>query len=148
MHTKASLLQELRALLPSNATVLMHSSCKSLGPMENGADTLLDALTEHFSDGLVVLPTHTWATVGKRQPVYDVLESPSAWASCRSSSASARACTAPGTRRTRSRPMARTRRLSSAGTKTAARPARAAPPGAGSTTGTPTRCSSAWSSTA
>ena len=53
MHTKASLLQELRALLPSNATVLMHSSCKSLGPMENGADTLLDALTEHFSDGLV-----------------------------------------------------------------------------------------------
>ena len=76
MHTKASLLQELRALLPSNATVLMHSSCKSLGPMENGADTLLDALTEHFSDGLVVLPTHTWATVGKRQPVYDVLEIP------------------------------------------------------------------------
>ena len=43
MHTKASLIQELRALLPSNATVLMHSSCKSLGPMENGADTLLDA---------------------------------------------------------------------------------------------------------
>ena len=122
---------------PSNATVLMHSSCKSLGPMENGADTLLDALTEHFSDGLVVLPTHTWATVGKRQPVYDVLEEPRLRGHPAGAlpQAPGRA-PAPGTRRTRSRPMARTRRLSSAGTKTAARPARAAPPGAGSTTGT------------
>lgn len=76
MHTKGSLIAQLKTMLPSNATVLMHSSCKSLGPLENGADTLLDALMDYFSDGLVVLPTHTWATVGKKQPVFDVLESP------------------------------------------------------------------------
>ncbi len=76
MHTKSSLIQQLRGMLPSTATVLMHSSCKSLGPLQNGADTLLDALCDYFSDGLVVLPTHTWATVSTKQPIYDVLESP------------------------------------------------------------------------
>ena len=76
MHTKDSLIAQLSAMLPSDATVLMHSSCKSLGQMENGGDTILDALTEYFSRGLVVLPTHTWATVNDRQPVYDVLYPP------------------------------------------------------------------------
>ena len=59
MHTKDSLIAQLSAMLPSDATVLMHSSCKSLGQMDNGGDTILDALTEYFSRGLVVLPTHT-----------------------------------------------------------------------------------------
>lgn len=76
MHTKSSLIAQLQGILPSNATVLMHSSCKSIGALENGADTVLDALTDYFSDGLVVLPTHTWASTTKRQPIYDVLESP------------------------------------------------------------------------
>lgn len=77
MHTKESLIAQLREMLPSDATVLMHSSCKSLGAMENGADTLLDALMEYFSDGLICLPTHSWALVHKKQPVFDVLETPS-----------------------------------------------------------------------
>lgn len=42
-----------------------------------------------------------WASAS---PSMTCWRAPSAWASCRSSSASARACTAPGTRRTRSRP--------------------------------------------
>lgn len=76
MYTKDSLIAQLRDMLPSSATVLMHSSCRSVGPMENGGDTLLDALCDYFSDGLVALPTHTWALVNKKQPVYDVLETP------------------------------------------------------------------------
>ena len=31
MHTRDSLIAQLRDMLPANATVLMHSSCKSLG---------------------------------------------------------------------------------------------------------------------
>lgn len=78
MHTKESLIEQLKSFLPANATVLMHSSCKSLGEMENGADTILDALMEYFGkEGLICLPTHSWALVGKKQPVYDVLETPS-----------------------------------------------------------------------
>lgn len=78
MHTKESLIEQLKSFLPADATVLMHSSCKSLGEMENGADTLLDALMEYFGkEGLICLPTHSWALVGKKQPVYDVLETPS-----------------------------------------------------------------------
>ena len=37
MHTKDSLIAQLSAMLPSDATVLMHSSCKSLGQMETAA---------------------------------------------------------------------------------------------------------------
>ena len=77
MHTRDSLIEQLRDMLPANATVLMHSSCRSLGELEHGGDTLLDALCDYFSDGLVALPTHTWALVNKKQPVYDVLETPS-----------------------------------------------------------------------
>ena len=78
MHTKESLIAQLKEFLPADATVLMHSSCKSLGEMENGADTLLDALMEYFGEnGLICLPTHSWALVSKKQPVYDVLETPS-----------------------------------------------------------------------
>ena len=76
MYTKEELTRQLHAMLPSRTTVLMHSSCKSVGPLENGADTLLDALQDSFCDGLVVLPAHTWATVNPRQPVFDVLYSP------------------------------------------------------------------------
>lgn len=51
MYTRDHLIGQLRDMLPANATVLMHSSCKSLGPMENGGDTLLDAMKEKRNRG-------------------------------------------------------------------------------------------------
>lgn len=52
-------------------TVLVHSSMKSMGAVEGGADTVLDALMEYFSRGLLLLPTHTWAQMGEEYREFD-----------------------------------------------------------------------------
>ncbi len=38
-------------------TLLIHSSMKSIGPVEGGADAVLDAFSAHMRDGLLILPT-------------------------------------------------------------------------------------------
>ena len=62
--------------LTGRETILIHSSMKSIGDVAGGADTVLDALMEFFSDGLLLLPTHTWKTVNAANPVFDVRTSP------------------------------------------------------------------------
>ena len=57
-------------LLPTD-TVLIHSSMKAIGAVEGGADTVLDAWMEYFSEGLLLLPTHTWRQMSAEYPVFD-----------------------------------------------------------------------------
>lgn len=52
--------------------VTMHTSLRAIGPMEGGADGLIDAFCAYLCDGLYLVPTHTWANVNKDSPVYDV----------------------------------------------------------------------------
>lgn len=78
MHTKHSLMKELEALrIDRRGTLLMHSSMKSIGEVEGGADTVLDALSEYMKDGLLVLPTHTWSYIKADNPKFEVDNSPS-----------------------------------------------------------------------
>ncbi len=64
VHTKHSLLSDLqKSGVNPHGTLLVHSSVKSVGECENGADTILDALIEFMKDGLLVLPTHTWEDI-------------------------------------------------------------------------------------
>jgi len=75
MHNQNSLLADLRALgIDPAGTLLVHSSMKSVGPVDGGADTVLDVLSVHMAGGLLVLPTHTWDRVNADQPVYSVRE--------------------------------------------------------------------------
>ena len=77
MHTQESLLHQLHQLgIDGQGTLLMHSSMKSMGEVEGGADTVLDALTEYMKDGLLVLPTHTWSTINADNPMFHVESSP------------------------------------------------------------------------
>ena len=55
-----------------NDTVLVHTSMRSLGEVEGGCDGLIDAFKSYLTDGLFLVPTHTWSNVGKSQTVYDV----------------------------------------------------------------------------
>lgn len=78
MHTKSSLLKELEDLgIDRKGTLLVHSSMKSIGEVEGGADTVLDALSEYMKEGLLVLPTHTWSYINAKNPRFEVENSPS-----------------------------------------------------------------------
>jgi len=79
MHTKTSLMKQMKEELGLNprGTILVHSSFKSIGEVEGGADTVLDALAEYMQEGLLVLPTHTWSYVNADSPYFSVLDSPS-----------------------------------------------------------------------
>ena len=73
MFTKTDLTKQIKAMgiLPTD-TVLIHTSLRAVGEVENGADGIIDAFRDYLTDGLFLVPTHTWATVGPNQPFYDV----------------------------------------------------------------------------
>ncbi|MBQ2929400.1 MAG: AAC(3) family N-acetyltransferase [Clostridia bacterium] len=52
--------------------VTIHSSLREVGPIEGGADGLIDALKDYLCDGLLLIPTHTWAVVNAANPHFDV----------------------------------------------------------------------------
>lgn len=77
MHTKEGLKKQLEQLgIDATGTLLVHSSMKSLGQVDGGADTVLDALSDYMKDGLLVLPTHTWSHINAENPRFYVEESP------------------------------------------------------------------------
>lgn len=78
MYTKNQLKDQLKNMgLAGNETILIHSSMKSIGEVEGGADTVLDALIEYFEDGLLLFPTHTWKNVNADNPMFDYRTTPS-----------------------------------------------------------------------
>lgn len=52
--------------------VTVHASLRAVGPIEDGADGLIDAMISYLSEGLLIIPTHTWDEVGRSNPNYDV----------------------------------------------------------------------------
>lgn len=71
-YTKEDLKQQLAEMgLKNTEAVMVHSSMKSLGNVEGGADTVVDAFMEFFSEGLFMTPTHTWAQMSAEYCVFD-----------------------------------------------------------------------------
>lgn len=77
MYTKNDISNDIKRLgiLPSD-TVMVHTSLKKIGKTEAGADTVLDAFCRYLSEGLLVLPGHTWASINADNPEFDVLKTP------------------------------------------------------------------------
>lgn len=76
MFTKQQLKEQLKAMgIKADDTVLIHSSYKSIGEVEGGIDGLIDVFKEYLSEGLFIIPTHTWAVINPQNPVYDVKSS-------------------------------------------------------------------------
>lgn len=77
MYSKADLKEQLRSMgLQSTDAVMVHSSMKSLGMVEGGADTVVDAFMEYFEDGLFMTPTHTWAQMNEEYNVFNPTTEP------------------------------------------------------------------------
>lgn len=73
MFKKEELVAQIQAMgIRPDDTVLIHISMRAVGPVENGADGLIDAFRESLPEGLLLVPTHTWASVNRENPVYDV----------------------------------------------------------------------------
>ena len=73
MFTKSELKNQLKEMgIKPDDTVLIHTSYKSIGEVEDGINGLIDAFKEYLCDGLFIIPTHTWANVTAENPVYDV----------------------------------------------------------------------------
>ena len=65
-YTKTDILAGLEAMrAPRDRVVLMHSALRLVGPVEGGAEGLLDTLIDYFTanGGLFCVPTHTWANL-------------------------------------------------------------------------------------
>lgn len=78
MYTKQQLMQHMADMgIDPKGTLLIHSSMKSIGEVEGGADTVLDAIIEYMKEGLLILPTHTWAQISLENPVFHAATEPS-----------------------------------------------------------------------
>lgn len=78
MYTKQQLMQHLSDMgIDPKGTLLIHSSMKSIGEVEGGAETVLDAVIEYMKDGLLILPTHTWLQINLNNPVFHAASEPS-----------------------------------------------------------------------
>ena len=76
MLTKNELFAQLRAMgAPQGGVVLMHSSLRTVGEVQGGAEGFLDALIEYFTAqrGLFCVPTHTWHHLGTDAITLDLL---------------------------------------------------------------------------
>ena len=70
MFTKSEIKKQLLAMnAPRDSVVLIHSSLRAIGETEGRGEGLLETLIEYFTEcgGLLCIPTHTWANVGKTE---------------------------------------------------------------------------------
>ncbi|HNX57881.1 MAG TPA: AAC(3) family N-acetyltransferase [Spirochaetota bacterium] len=73
MFGKADLLRDIASTgLKPDDTVIIHSSMKAIGDVDGGAETVLDAFIEYLRPGLLLFPTHTWKTVTRESPVFNM----------------------------------------------------------------------------
>lgn len=79
MFTVTELTAAFRAVgLTEGTTVLVHSALRKLGPVEGGADGVIDALCAAVGQsGTVAMVTHSYATVHASQPVFHQTLTPS-----------------------------------------------------------------------
>lgn len=69
---KENLIEDLKTMgIKETDSLMVHSSMKSIGQVEGGADTVVDALMEYLSKGLLMMPTHTWAQMSAEYNVFD-----------------------------------------------------------------------------
>lgn len=72
MYTKEDLMKYFKDMgLSGNEAIMVHSSMKSIGEVDGGADTVVTAFMEFFKEGLFMTPTHTWAQMSKEYSVFD-----------------------------------------------------------------------------
>lgn len=72
MYHYQTLYDQLKQMhINPHGILMVHSSMKSIGEVEGGADTVLDVLCHYMKDGLLLFPTHTWGSIDETHTVFD-----------------------------------------------------------------------------
>ena len=76
MYTMQDLEKDIRQIgVVSSDTLTVHTSLKSIGKIDDtqksGAEVLIDALKNSVSDGILMIPSHTYANI-RETPVFDI----------------------------------------------------------------------------
>ncbi len=75
MHTQDKIASQLAALgILSDDTLTVHTSLKAIGPMDGGGEGYINTLRQAVKDGILMIPTHTWADIFDSR-VFDVRHS-------------------------------------------------------------------------
>jgi len=75
---KDQLIKDMKAIgIGAKDRLLARTSMRSIGPVEGGGDTVIDALLDAVSEGMLILPTHTWKQVGNDYPIFNPKTEPS-----------------------------------------------------------------------
>ena len=73
MYTKEDLKNQLAQMgIKPSDNVLIHTSFKAVGQVEGGPEAFIDAFCEYLTDGMFIVPTHTWVQVTPDNPVFNV----------------------------------------------------------------------------
>ena len=78
MFSKNDLRKDLENLqIAPSDTLLIHSSMKSIGEVDGGADAVLDMLMDYFKEsGLLLFPTLSYRSVNAKNTCFDVANTP------------------------------------------------------------------------
>lgn len=76
MYTEDQLLEQLKGLgIKENDTLIVHTSLKSVGPLDtsvkSGAEVLISALRRAVPEGLLLIPAFTFANI-RQIPIFDI----------------------------------------------------------------------------
>lgn len=72
IYNKQQLKKDLQEMgLKATDALMVHSSMKAIGPVEGGADTVVDAFMEYLTEGLLMMPTHTWKQMSEEHNIFD-----------------------------------------------------------------------------
>jgi aminoglycoside 3-N-acetyltransferase len=79
MNPTSEVIEQLRALqIRAGGVLLVHASLRSLGQVEGGAETVIQALLRVLGDqGTLLMPALSYETVGAHHPHFDVRHTPS-----------------------------------------------------------------------
>lgn len=73
MYSEYQLQKQIERMgIKESDTVVIHTSMKAVGDVENGADGLINAFCDYLENGMFIVPTHTWRNVSAENPFYDV----------------------------------------------------------------------------
>jgi len=75
----ASLTEDFAKLgIKRDDKLLIHSSMKSIGEVDGGADTVLDVFCDYLAEcGNIALPAHSWSSINDEHNIFDPLKEPS-----------------------------------------------------------------------